>query len=75
MSLDEALWQDDGRMSGAVCFRNTRIPVSILLDYLEVGQLDEFTRRYPDVSSEQVHAVIAASQSLIDGHFRAAPTR
>jgi uncharacterized protein (DUF433 family) len=65
MNISEALWQDANRMSGAVCFRDTRIPVSILFDYIEKGQLAEFLRGYPDVSQEQVHAVLEASQKLI----------
>lgn len=52
-------------MSGAVCFRNTRIPVSILFDYLENGSLREFFEGYPDVSLDQVHAVLEASQELL----------
>jgi uncharacterized protein (DUF433 family) len=69
MSISESLWQDPNRMSGAVCFRNTRIPVSILFDYLEEGQFEEFYRGYPDVTKEQVHAVIEASKLLVTNQF------
>jgi uncharacterized protein (DUF433 family) len=65
MDINEALWQDENRVSGAVCFRGTRIPVSILFDYLETGSLEEFFRGYPDVSREQVHAVLEASKELV----------
>jgi len=65
MYITEALWQDSDRVSGAVCFRNTRIPLSILFDYLEQGDLAEFYRGYPDVSQEQVHAVLEASKELL----------
>ena len=41
-------------MSGALCFRGTRIPVSILFDYLGADGLAEFREGYPDVSEAQV---------------------
>lgn len=66
----EALWQDPARMSGAVCFLGTRIPVSILFDYLENDQLEEFYRGYPDVSREQVRSVLEASEQLVVEQFR-----
>jgi uncharacterized protein (DUF433 family) len=31
---EDLIWQDSDRMSGAVCFYGTRIPVSFLFDYL-----------------------------------------
>jgi uncharacterized protein (DUF433 family) len=71
LQISEVLWQDSARVSGEVCFRGTRIPVSILFDYLEVGQLEEFYRGYPDVTKEQVHAVIEASKELVSNQFSA----
>ena len=34
---EDLIWQDSNRMSGAVCFYGTRIPVSFLFDYLRNG--------------------------------------
>lgn len=65
MTLEEALWQDDDRMSGAVCFRGTRIPVSILFDCLAGDGLDWFREGWPDVSEEQIQTVLDASLQLI----------
>ena len=62
MTLEEALWQDPERMSGAVCFRNSRVPVSIFFEYLQAGHLDEFFDGYPGVTKEQAEAVIGASK-------------
>lgn len=43
MTLDEAVWVDPGRMSGAPCFRGSRLPVLQLFDWLADGvSLDEF---------------------------------
>ena len=43
MTVDEAVWVDPGRMSGAPCFRGSRLPVQQLFDWLADGvSLDEF---------------------------------
>ncbi len=69
MTIDEALWQDPDRVSGAVCFRKTRIPIAILFDYLEAHDLSGFFENYPDVSSEMVDAVLETSKELIQREF------
>jgi uncharacterized protein (DUF433 family) len=66
MKIEEALWQDCDRLSGAVCFRGTRVPVSILFEYLEAGRLDEFFLGYPNVRNDQVKAVLDASQEFVE---------
>ena len=71
MSLEEALWQDPDRMSGALCFRGTRIPVSILFDYLGADGLAEFREGYPDVSEAQVGAVLANSRLGVEERYAA----
>jgi uncharacterized protein (DUF433 family) len=41
--LDEAIWVNSQRMSGAPCFRGTRVPLQSLIDFLEGGEtIDEF---------------------------------
>jgi uncharacterized protein (DUF433 family) len=58
-ALDKAVWVDVARMSGAPCFRNTRVPVQSLIDLLEGGEtIDEFLALYPAVSREQVMTVL-----------------
>lgn len=43
MTLEQAVWVDPGRMSGAPCFRGSRLPVQQLFDWLADGvPLDEF---------------------------------
>lgn len=71
MTLEEALWQDDERMSGAVCFRGTRIPVSVLFECLAGDGLDWFREGWPSVSEEQIQAVLQASQQLVEHQFHA----
>jgi uncharacterized protein (DUF433 family) len=66
--LDKAVWVDTSRMSGAPCFRNTRVPVQSLIDLLEGGEtIDEFLVLYPSVSREQVMTVLDfANHQLIE---------
>ena len=71
VNIEDSLWQDSARMSGAVCFRGTRIPVTILFDYLEEDNLDEFFKGYPDVTHDQVRTVLKASKELVVEHFSA----
>ena len=46
-------------MGGAPVFRDTRVPVQTLLDYLEAGDsIDEFLKGFPSVTREQVIAFL-----------------
>ncbi|RYG49056.1 DUF433 domain-containing protein [bacterium] len=41
------IWQDEDRVSGAVCFYGTRVPVQHMLDYVKAGQkVEEFCEDY-----------------------------
>ncbi|HEV1287998.1 MAG TPA: DUF433 domain-containing protein [Bryobacteraceae bacterium] len=58
-ALESAIWTDPQRMSGAPCFRNTRVPIQSLIDFLEGGEtVDEFLVLYPAVSREQLVTVL-----------------
>ncbi len=55
MTLSEIVHSDPEILGGAPVFVGTRVPVRILLDYLEGGEpLEEFLDNYPSVSREQV---------------------
>lgn len=69
MTLDEALWQDPDRLSGAICFRDTRVPLAIFFDYLEADGTSSFLDNYPNVRFEQVRAVLDdAHTSVVYDH-------
>ncbi|MCY4277943.1 MAG: DUF433 domain-containing protein [Gammaproteobacteria bacterium] len=52
MTLEQAIWIDSARMSGAPCFRGTRLPVQQLFDWLADGiSLEEFAREF-DIDRE-----------------------
>ena len=54
------IWVDPERLSGAPCFKGTRVPVDSLFTNLESGlSLDEYLDCFPDVSREQAVAVLA----------------
>ena len=67
-AVEKAVWSHPGRMSGAPCFRNTRVPVQSLIDFLETGEtVDDFLALYPSITREQVTAVLDfANQQLIE---------
>ena len=57
--LNDAIWVNPQRMSGAPCFRGTRVPVRSLIELLEGGEtIDDFLTLYPSVTRQQVLAVL-----------------
>ena len=57
--LQQVLTIDPETMGGAICFVGTRIPVTILLDNLRAGvPLAEIRDAYPDLTPEQIQAVV-----------------
>jgi len=54
----ELIWQDPDRVSGALCFYGTRLPVQHMFDHLEAGyKLEEFCEAFK-VPVEQAKAVL-----------------
>ena len=59
MTIKDIVHSDPDIMGGTPVFVGTRVPVRILLDYLEGGDpLEEFLENYPSVSREQAVAFI-----------------
>jgi putative addiction module component (TIGR02574 family) len=59
MTLREIVHSDPDILGGTPVFIGTRVPVRILLDYLEGGEsLEEFLDNYPSVSREQAVAFL-----------------
>lgn len=56
---------DPGIMHGAVCFRGTRIPVSVVLDNLAAGATSEqILEQYPSLKLEHIPAAIGYAAEL-----------
>ena len=52
-------------MHGAICFRGTRVPVSVVLDNLAAGETAEFIiGQYPSLKPEHVPAAISFAADL-----------
>ena len=58
--------RDPEIMSGALCFKGTRVPVQNLFDYLEgTSALEEFLVDFPSVSREAAVAVLEAAKASL----------
>ena len=52
-------------MHGAVCFRGTRVPVSVVLDNLAAGEtLERILDQYPSLRPEHIPAALAYAADL-----------
>ncbi|MGA2271211.1 MAG: DUF433 domain-containing protein [Bryobacteraceae bacterium] len=52
--LEEVVWVDPDRLSGAPCFRGIRIPVQMLINHVAAGfSLDEFLETVPSLERGQ----------------------
>ncbi len=53
-------------MSGTPVFKNTRVPIKNLIDYIEVGEsLDDFLSDFPSVKREQVLQALELAKELL----------
>jgi len=53
-------------MGGTPVFVGTRVPMKILLDYLEAGDsLDEFLDHFPSVKREQAIATLELAKEML----------
>lgn len=63
------IWQDKDRMSGAVCFYGTRVPIAFMFDYVERGEkLEQFAEDYRidlDVARQVVHLASVGIEGLL----------
>jgi uncharacterized protein (DUF433 family) len=62
--MKTAITIDKEIMSGTPVFSGTRVPISILFDYLEDGKLESFLENYPTVSRSQAEQVIKIASKL-----------
>ena len=68
----DLLWQDPDRVSGAICFYGTRLPVQHMFDYLESGQtVEDFCRDY-DFPIDKAKAVLELASKGVESFLRAA---
>ncbi len=66
---DPLIKTDPGILGGTPVFTDTRVPVRILMEYLEAGdRLDEFLDHFPTVSRKQAVQVLERATALLVGH-------
>ena len=58
--------RDPEIMSGALCFKGTRVPIQNLFDYLEGNSsLEDFLEDFPSVSRQAAIAVLEAAKARL----------
>ena len=63
LSVDKLITCDAEIMSGTPVFKNTRVPIKNLIDYLETGEsLDDFLEDFPSVSREQAVHILGLAR-------------
>ena len=58
LHFEDVITIDSDILGGIPVFRGTRVPVSILFEYLQESTIQEFLQGYPQVTERQVRAVI-----------------
>jgi len=59
MNLERIVSRDPEVVSGVPVFKDTRVPVQTLIDYLKSGEtLDRFLDGFPSVTREQAEAYL-----------------
>lgn len=65
MDWAQHITSDPGVMHGAVCFRGTRVPVSVVLDNLAANESPErILEQYPSLRPEHIPAAISYAADL-----------
>lgn len=69
MTVDHLITCDAEIMSGTPVFKNTRVPIKNLIDYLESGEtLDEFLEDFPSVNRDQAVRVLELAKEMLLTH-------
>lgn len=66
MAVESVTCRDPDVLGGVPVFRNTRVPVRTLFDFLEAGDsLDDFLRDFPSVTREQATRVMEEAREAL----------
>ena len=64
--MESATYRSSEIQGGVPVFRNTRVPVATLFDFLEAGDtLNEFLREFPSVTREQAIQVMEHAKEAL----------
>ena len=65
---DEPIDRNPDILGGTPVFARTRVPVRILMEYLEAGdRLDDFLLDFPSVSRDQAIALLGRAKLILVG--------
>ena len=65
---DDPIDRNPDVLGGTPVFTRTRVPVRILMEYLEAGdRLDDFLQDFPSVSRDQAIAVLRRARMILVG--------
>ena len=71
--MESVTYRDPEVQGGIPVFRNTRVPVRTLFDFLEAGDsLDEFLTEFPSVTREQAIRVMEEAKEALLAESNAA---
>ncbi|HVA97098.1 MAG TPA: DUF433 domain-containing protein [Candidatus Acidoferrales bacterium] len=60
-------------LNGAPCFKGTRVPVSVILEYLALGwSINDLKESYPTVKPEYIEKLIRTYAKEFDRHAQTA---
>ena len=66
MSTEEVIQSSAEILGGTPVFRNIRVPVKTLIDYLEAGdRLDDFLADFPSVRREQALQALELARDVL----------
>ena len=66
---DKVIDRQPDILGGTPVFSGTRVPVRILIEYLEAGdRLDDFLDSFPTISRSQAIEVLERAKALFAGH-------
>ncbi|QYK52401.1 MAG: DUF433 domain-containing protein [Fimbriimonadaceae bacterium] len=70
--IDNLIWQNPDRVSGAVCFYGTRLPVARLFEWLAEGKsVPEFCEHW-ELDKDMVNGVLRIAEQGLLHEFEAA---
>lgn len=71
--LADIIYSDEEVLSGTPCFKETRVPVPLILDYLALGwSLSDLKEFYPTVKTEYITKLIQVLSEEFTGHVKTA---
>jgi uncharacterized protein (DUF433 family) len=56
---EKLVWSHPERVSGELLIHETRVPLSLLLQFLSENKIEEFEEAYPSVSKDKIIGILS----------------